>query len=115
MTDEFRKGVRAMFDYLTYRAANNYHGNPRINARCDEENSIINSWAAEALHTISPDDHMEWCSIVELRKENIQLRADIGKVLKAAETDPYLTADLTNVIDDLREAYSPSQEDGDAG
>lgn len=109
MTDEFRKGARAMFDHLTYRAANNYHGKPEINARCDEENAIINSWASEALKTVSPEDHMEWCSIVELRQENIQLRADIGKVLKAAETDPYLTADLTNVIDELRADYVPER------
>lgn len=70
-----------MFDHLTYRAANNYHGKPSINARCEEENAVINLWAAEALHTISPEDHMEWCSIVELRKENEELkqRLRLGK------------------------------------
>jgi hypothetical protein len=61
--DDFGRGVRAMFDYLLYRAANNYHGNPEIQKQCNNDNTLIEEWAIDALEEISPNDYSEWKSI----------------------------------------------------
>ena len=61
MTDDFRAGAKAMFDYFHYRAANNWH--PRMQEHCDKENALVLSWANDALAEVSPDDADEWKSI----------------------------------------------------
>ena len=56
---EFREGVRALFDSLTFRAANNFHGNPEVNKQCQAENDLIWSWAMRALEEVSEEDYKE--------------------------------------------------------
>ncbi len=63
--EEFRRGVRAMFDYLLYRAANNYHANHEIQKQCDYDNALIKSWVEDALLEIYPEDYSEWRSIID--------------------------------------------------
>jgi hypothetical protein len=77
LSDDFRKGARAMFDSLLCRAANNYHGNPSVDAACTEENKIVTAWAADALAEVSVDDWNEWASITDLRRENDELKAQV--------------------------------------
>jgi hypothetical protein len=77
LSDDFRKGARAMFDSLLCRAANNYHGNPSVDAACTEENKIVTAWAADALAEVSVDDWNEWVSITDLRRENDELKAQV--------------------------------------
>lgn len=61
--EAFKKGVRAVFDYLLIRIANNYHGNPQVQKMCAAENSLIKEWAEDALAEVSPEDHALWVSI----------------------------------------------------
>lgn len=68
MTD-FQKGARAMFDNLMFRAANHWHGNPKVNAICIKENKLIEEWAADALEEVSPQDSTTWRSINEAYEE----------------------------------------------
>ena len=74
MSDDFRAGARAMFDALLSRAANNYHGNPKVNDICQKENDLVRSWVVDALEEVSPDDHSEWITITELYLQNRELR-----------------------------------------
>lgn len=78
----FKSGVRAFFDYLLYRSANNYNGNPVIQVICDKENEIIESWAEDALEEISPEDYGKWKDITKLCGEISDLKSQI-KELKA--------------------------------
>lgn len=66
---EFRRGVRAFFDHLLMRTANNWHGNPDVQAQCDAENAIIEEWAKETLEQVSLEDHIEWVTVSEALKE----------------------------------------------
>ena len=59
----FGKGVRAVFDYFHYRAANNYHANPKIQLEINKENSVVLRWVNDALEEISEKDYKEWISI----------------------------------------------------
>jgi hypothetical protein len=68
--DDFRKGVRAMFDALLFRAANNFH--PAHQAACDKENELIESWAKDALEEVSPDDFLEWRAITDAYKSGFE-------------------------------------------
>lgn len=66
MTDEeleFKKGVRACFDYLLSRTANHYHGNPKLQEICDVENKIIEEWAIDMLEEVDSSSYREWRSI----------------------------------------------------
>lgn len=58
-TEEYRRGVMAMFDQLTYRAANHYHGNPEVNKICQKENELIWQWTMDALEQVSDEDYEE--------------------------------------------------------
>jgi hypothetical protein len=98
LSDDFRKGVRAVFDSLLCRAANNYHGNPDVNASCTEENKIVTAWAADALAEVSVDDWNEWVSITDLRRENDELKAQV----RAA---PPPGAEFQEWIEQWAEAY----------
>lgn len=59
MNQDFRDGARAMFDALTMRAANNYHGRKETNEILQKENALIWSWAMEALSEVSEEDYEE--------------------------------------------------------
>lgn len=52
-----------MFDALLFRAANNWHANQEINKACTKDNSIVTSWAVDALKEVSPEDYETWLSI----------------------------------------------------
>lgn len=71
-TEDFKAGAKAMFDYLLFRAANNWHVNPVIMKACDEENAIIESWAEDALESVDPEDHEEWISIQTAYKNGFE-------------------------------------------
>lgn len=79
--NEFRKGARAMYDYLADRAANNWHGNPNTDEQCQQENKLVMSWAEDALSAVSPEDHNEWIMITKCVEEIRQLKEMI-KTLK---------------------------------
>lgn len=68
--DDFRKGARAMFDALLFRAANNFH--PAHQTECDKENKLIESWAKDALEEVSPDDFSEWRAIADAYKSGFE-------------------------------------------
>ena len=69
MSEEFRKGVKAFFDYLSCRAANHWHDNPHVNASCEAENELIMDWATDALVAIDEESFSTWSDIVELRRQ----------------------------------------------
>lgn len=79
LTDEaeFKRGVKAAFDWLMIRSANNYHGNPKIQARCDVENSWLTECARDMLEDLSPEDHNEWKKVTDLAKRVNKLEADL--------------------------------------
>jgi hypothetical protein len=77
---EFERGARAIFDYLLYRTANNYHGDPKIQKECDKENEIIASWAEDALDEVSEDSCSEWLQIIDLKNEIILLKEENTKL-----------------------------------
>lgn len=52
-----------MFDWLMFRVANNYHGNPEIQRQCDIENDLVTDWAENALNDVSPKDYVKWREI----------------------------------------------------
>jgi hypothetical protein len=68
--DDFRKGARAMFDALLFRAANNFH--PAHQAACDKENELIESWAKDALEEVSPDDFSAWRAIADAYRSGFE-------------------------------------------
>lgn len=72
MRQAFAQGARAMFDHLMARAANNYHGNKEVQKLCEEENAIIESWAVEALESVSIEDYNAWRSIDEAYAEGLK-------------------------------------------
>jgi hypothetical protein len=80
MSEEFRKGARAMFDYVTTCTANHYHGNPEIDKFCRAEAAYANELIIAALREVSPEDHNEWLSIVELRQENYRLKEMLNAI-----------------------------------
>lgn len=63
--DSFRRGAKAMFDYMLMRAANHYHGNPTVQKQCDYDNALVKDWAEDALDAVSPDDSAEWRSVTD--------------------------------------------------
>ena len=62
---DFQAGAKAMFDVLSYRAANNWHGNPMIDDACEQESKLVLSWIKDALEDVSPETISEWRSIQE--------------------------------------------------
>jgi hypothetical protein len=57
----FEDGVQAMFDALTCRAANHYHGNPAVQKQCAYDNKLIWDWSMEALSDIAPNVFDKMC------------------------------------------------------
>lgn len=66
--DGFRRGARAMFDSLLMRAANHYHGNPKVQEQCDYDNALVVDWAKAALAEVAPKDCEDWENIVSLKE-----------------------------------------------
>ena len=56
----FRKGVKALFDYLQDRVANNYHANSDQMTELQKMNKVFEDWLSDALQEISEDDYQEW-------------------------------------------------------
>lgn len=65
----YRKGIRAFFSYLAYKAANNFHADPNKSEECEKENDLVMDWATGVLECISPEDHADWKSIIELQRK----------------------------------------------
>jgi hypothetical protein len=60
---DFRKGARAMFDYIQFRVANHYHGRPEIDAICQKENAVLLDWIEDALDDVDPESLATWKSL----------------------------------------------------
>lgn len=80
--ESFNAGVKAMFDWLLYRAANNFHGDANIQKQCDKENELIEDWATDALEEISPEDCMKWRDIGKLMEKIRVLEKEVGELKK---------------------------------
>ena len=59
----FRKGVKALFDYLQDRVANNYHANSDQMTELQKMNKVFEDWLSDALQEISEDDYQEWLEL----------------------------------------------------
>lgn len=59
----FRKGVKALFDYLQDRVANNYHANSDQMAELQKMNKVFENWLSDALQEVSEDDYREWLDL----------------------------------------------------
>ena len=55
----FRKGARAMYQYLTYRAANHWHGDPVMEAQMKKERDLIFEWAEDAFVSVTEKEEKE--------------------------------------------------------
>lgn len=78
---DFQRGVRAMFDALTFRAAN--HWRPHAMDQCNYDNKLIYEWSEDALEEADPSTASEWKAIDQAFKDGVSL----GKSLKVTETD----------------------------
>lgn len=82
-SEEFKKGfsagAKAIFDAIHFRAANNYHGRPAMQALCDKENSLVISWINDALEEVSPEDMATWRSIDDAFKTGYETGKRDGK------------------------------------
>ena len=63
MNNDFRAGAKAMFDYILFRAANNYHSRPAIQELCNKENLLVTERITDALEEVSPEDAYVWKSM----------------------------------------------------
>lgn len=77
LDSDFGKGAKAVFDSIQMRAANHWHGNPKIDAQCQQENKLVCEWVQEAFEEVSPSGCAEWLKIGELLKENQSLKTRI--------------------------------------
>ena len=78
MSDDFKRGAKAMFDYLLFRAANNYHFNAEKNAVREQFNDQLRDWVTDALEWVSPDDHAEWKSLSDSFQTIAELETDLA-------------------------------------
>lgn len=78
---EFQKGARAMFDALTFRAANHWH--PNAMDQCNYDNKLIYEWAEDALEEVDEFSGEEWKSMQMMFKDGIAL----GKSMTTVEVD----------------------------
>lgn len=74
----FDKGVRACFDYIRTKAANNYHQNPDIQKVCDQENELLYELADDLLIELSPEQMATWKTITSLLQEVADLKSKLG-------------------------------------
>ena len=66
--DEYERGAQAMFDALTMRAANHYHGNPIFNEQCNKDNQLIWEWSMDALESVAPNRYEEMCKFYKINE-----------------------------------------------
>lgn len=59
----FRSGVKAIFDYLQDRVANNYHANSDQMAELQKMNKVFEDWLSDALQEVSENDYHEWMDL----------------------------------------------------
>ena len=78
MSDDFKRGAKSMFDYLLFRAANNYHFNAEKNTEREKFNDQLRDWVTDALECVSPDDHAEWKSLSDSFQEIAKLEFDLA-------------------------------------
>lgn len=64
---EFKRGVRAMFDYLSIRAANHWHGDKVIDAQCQKENDVVLEWAEDGLDELDDGAVAEWAALKDIK------------------------------------------------
>ncbi len=76
---DFQKGARAMFDSLTFRAANHWH--PTAMEQCNYDNKLIYEWVEDALEEVDPGSIVEWRAIDSAFRDGVKL----GKQIKTAE------------------------------
>lgn len=76
--DSFTAGAKAVFDQLIFNVANNWHGNPEVDSKCQEENAIITAWATDALEDVSPESYDEWRNIKEMSKRIMELETELA-------------------------------------
>lgn len=69
---EFHQGVKAFFDYLLFRAANNYHGDPETDKVCQEENRVVRGWAEDGLREVDKDSYEEWNALTDVMNQNLR-------------------------------------------
>jgi hypothetical protein len=102
-TEEFKAGAKAMFDYILFRAANNYHSRADIQILCNKENKLVTEWITDALEEVSPDSAATWQSIddayatgyrtgVSDTKPKTLTNADIKRILVANGFKTYAEA-----------------------
>ena len=75
---DFKQGAKAMFDFVQDKAANNWHGNEKINDGCRHENEIATSWIEEAFREVSPGDYSTWIDITTLQKRIRELESELA-------------------------------------
>ena len=85
--ESFRQGARAFFDHLMCRAANNYHGNPDLQKQCDQDNKLIEEWAADALEAVSPEDFSDWRAINDAHQKGVE--AGFKQAWPVAQADAF--------------------------
>lgn len=74
---DFLKGGKAFFDYVAFAVANNWHGNPVVNATCQYENKIVMRFVEDALHSFDQSAHTQWLEISKLQAEIADLRKQL--------------------------------------
>jgi hypothetical protein len=77
--ERFKAGAKAMFDYILFRAANNYHSRPDVQAACTKENLLVTEWITDALEEVSPEDAATWRSIDSAYQAGYQTGLSDGK------------------------------------
>jgi hypothetical protein len=80
ITEDFRSGAKAMFDMFLYKAANNYHPDPKVQKMCDIENNLLDEVAQISLKEVDEYAYDEWRSITDLVNENNDLKKQISSL-----------------------------------
>ena len=75
-TDPFKAGARAAFIHMQYAIVNNYHMNPKIQARLDEINDYFEHISMDALEELDPESAVTWKDGNELLRQNDMLKAE---------------------------------------
>lgn len=76
----FLKGATAMFDYASMSSANHYHGDPRIDKVCQDENNYLMEVMEYALQEVNPEQMCKWVEINDLFKKINELEKEISRL-----------------------------------
>lgn len=74
----YKDGVKAFFDHLLTRAANNWHANPKVSEVCAKENNLIYAWAKDTLQELAEPAYSHWVQITELQNEIRNLKKELN-------------------------------------